>query len=194
MGPDRFAQQGGGQPGEGEDGEALLVGAAAQSLREQGCIGHRIPALREVTGDRNVGIDEDMGMPPIDGRQDVAAVCDDRVAHQDKIGELGRGAQSMDSLLCSMDMADYPTALLGHANLIQNAHFPPCDMRGLAHEGADRNNFGATHAADDDSLMWLGWSRAKGDWLHRKSPRKPPSFGLPPSTLTKLGQKPLWQL
>ena len=130
------------------------------------------------------------------------AGADDQVAAEQQVGAAGAQAHGVQRLGAGADahVADHRAALLRHAELVEHGGALALDVRGHAHDGADGHHAGAADAGDQHAVGLSSTDGRTGAAAAAARPRRRPAWrpalplrSLPPSTVTKLGQKPLRQ-
>ena len=128
------------------------------------------------------------------------AGADDGVAgdHQVGLGGVDLGGEDGLRPVGDLDVAPGGAALLRQAAGVLRDHALAFEVRGHAEQLADGDDAGAADAADDDAPGGLGQRQGRlGQRRHRRQVALAVCFfgffSCPPSTVTKLGQKPLTQ-
>ena len=192
IGPDGVAQDTRGQRAR-VDHFALRTDAGDERVAH--CARHHVVALfeDEGRGGRGIGVDHPSGdtccgnaratsgAPPPRGRIRAAGRRRRRKPHGVQIG----------CLPCDAYMARHGTVLLRHASEIERRAGLALEMRGHAEKRADGEHAGAADARDEDAVGLRERTVSAGSGNVRGS-IAPSGFlrGVPPLTVTKLGQKP----
>ena len=169
----------------------------AEALQVAGArlLGH---GAHELAGDRGVAVDHGPGAALLHLGQRLVADGHDDVAADHRVGLAGGDARrpELAGVGGDADMRPDRAALLGEARHVERGDALALEVRRHAQDGADGDHAGAADAGDQDAP---GLGRARAGRASGRGGRSPapasalPLRSVPPSTVTKLGQKPLMQ-
>ena len=197
VGGDGIAEQRFGGLGEIVEGR-ILAQLGFQHVVDLAALEIEIAVEDEVGGRNDVGVDDADGAAGFAERDGVLGGGHHLVGGHHEIGGAGDDARTGDvgGVFGKPDVAQHRAALLREAGHVEDHAGLALDMRGHAEQRADRQHAGAADAADRDVVGPLqrgqrGRLRQIADIAERSAGAR--RRGLPPSMVTKDGQKPFRQ-
>ena len=150
----------------------------------------------EIGGDGLVAVDDRAAVADAALGQRVVGRGHHDVAAQQQIGVAGGDAHGVDVFrpVGDADVGEDRAALLGEAGHVHDGAALALQMRRHAQQRADGDDAGAADAGDQDVERLLERRQLSAPAALRRPARSGAAcVSLPPSTVTKLGQKPLRQ-